>query len=246
MRSGLLHAKFSPSQWSSTGFPSHFCGLSRSQGWRVCSGSGRNVNLTSHFLTQLQCATSVMHNMTLKIWALFNACRPPAPFVLLKFSAELQLSPSLHISLWFALSCSVTRSQPSAPLLCISPWDEKQLLLPAEPRTAGLSGNLSTPSYPPSLQPLPLNFTFARTLGSHELHTKTILEKSIACIRASWAHLTVSVPLRTEELCSRRHPPSTPACAQCFGAPLSYVLALASFAVFMTMFGNPAGKMDRK
>lgn len=41
-----------------------------------------------------------------------------------------QLSPSLQIFLRFALSRSaanITRSQPSAPFLCISLWDEKQL-----------------------------------------------------------------------------------------------------------------------
>lgn len=93
MQSVLLHAKPSPSHWRSTGFSSHFCGLSWGQGWRVRSGSGQNVDLTSHFLTQLQCATSDIWNMMLKIWALFNACRPSALFVLLRFNVQHSPAP---------------------------------------------------------------------------------------------------------------------------------------------------------
>lgn len=132
MQSVLLHAKSSPSHWRSVAFSSHLCGLSRGQGWKVCS-SGQNVDLTSHFL---QCATSVIHNMTLSFWALFNACHPSAPYVLLKLNVWPRLSPSLQIFLRFALwrsAANVTRSQPSAPFLCISLWDEKQLFSPQGP-----------------------------------------------------------------------------------------------------------------
>jgi len=58
--------------------------------------------------------------------------------------------------LCFALSCSVTnvtRSQPSASFLCISPWDEKQLL----PSRAQDTWPYSQPAYthPSSLFPAP-------------------------------------------------------------------------------------------
>lgn len=194
MQSVLLHAKSSPSHWRSIGFSSHFCGLSRGQGWRVCSGSGQNVDLTSHFLTQLQCATSVICNMTLKIWALFNACHPSALFVLHKLNVQQQLSPSHHVFLFcYLMFCHQCHQIPAFSTLSLhlhTGW--KATLPPAGPRTPGLSANLSTPAYPPPFQPLPPSLTFALTLGSHDLYIKTILKKLIVCIKAaSWAHLSV-------------------------------------------------------
>lgn len=155
MQSVLLHAKPSPSHWRSTGFSSHFCGLSWGQGWRVRSGSGQNVDLTSHFLTQLQCATSDIWNMMLKICSMPAVHLPYLSYSDSTYSTVQHLSPhfSLVCSLMFCHQCHQIPAFGTIPLHLPVGW--KATLLPAGPGTPSLSANLSTPAYPPSLQPIP-------------------------------------------------------------------------------------------
>lgn len=77
MQPVLLHAKSSPSHWRSIAFSSHLCGLSRGQGWRFFS-FGQNVDLTPHFLTQLQCV-------------------PPLSYATWRSASELCSMPAIHL-----------------------------------------------------------------------------------------------------------------------------------------------------
>lgn len=169
MQAVLLHAKSSPLLWP------------LSWRWRVCCGSGHRIFSHSFSVPSLSCATWCSKS---ELCSMLPSICPICPTRTQHMATAQPLTPhfSPFCSLTFCHQCHQIPAFSTVPLHLPTVWKETLPL--------GLPANLSTPTYPPSFQPLPLSLTFALTLESHEIYIKTTLKKSIACIKAAyWAHL---------------------------------------------------------